>query len=153
VQPAEYENELTYHTHQLNGTEEEFHSVYEDAVESVKSELGAYHALRIDGESVDNDDQFTVQAPGNLDLTIGEFAAGGEAEVDAAVNATKNAQPDWEHQGESERAEVFTNAAQLLRERKFEFAATLSLENGKNRTEAIADIEKRSTSSNSTAGN
>jgi len=142
VQPTEFDNELTFHTHQQSGSEEEFHSAYEDAVKSVKNELGSYHPLRIDGEAVETDDRFVVESPGNVDLTIGEFAAGGTAEVNNAVNAAKNALPTWEDRDPPSRTKFFTTAADLLRERKYEFAATLSLENGKNRTEAMADIDE-----------
>jgi 1-pyrroline-5-carboxylate dehydrogenase len=46
---------------------------------------------------------------------------------------------------------VFTTAADLLRDRKYEFAAALSLENGKNRTEAMADVDEAIDSSSPTA--
>lgn len=142
MQPVDFDNELTFYTHQQNGTEEEFHSAYEDAVNSVKNELGSYYPLRIDGEEVETDDRFVVESPGNVDLTIGEFAAGGMVEVNNAVNAAKNALPAWEDRDSSSRTKFFTIAADLLRERKYKFAATLSLENGKNRTEAMADIDE-----------
>ena len=142
MQPEEYDDELTYHTHVQNGDEAEFHRAYEDAVETVKAELGASHSLRIDGESVETGDSFTVTSPGNLDLEIGKFAAGGETEVESAVEAAKDAFPEWESMGADARADVFTSAAQIMRERKFELAATLSLENGKNRTEAMADVDE-----------
>jgi 1-pyrroline-5-carboxylate dehydrogenase len=142
VQSVDYDNELTFHTHQQNGTEEEFHDAYEDAVESVKDELGAYHPLRIDGEAVETNDRFAVESPGDVDLLIGEFASGGATEVDDAVEAAKSGHPAWESRDPSSRGEIFTTASDLLRERKYEFAATLSLENGKNRTEAMADVDE-----------
>ncbi|MGM0718488.1 MAG: aldehyde dehydrogenase family protein [Halobacteriota archaeon] len=142
MKAKDFDNELTFDKHQQNGLEENFHDAYEDAVESVCDELGSYHPLRIDGEAVDTDDRFVVESPGDFDLTIGEFASGGAAEVDDAVEAAKTAQPEWEDREPSLRAEIFTTAAELLRDRKYELAATLSLENGKNRTEAMADIDE-----------
>ena len=142
MQPVEYENELTHLSHQQNDSLDEFHSSYESAVESVKAELGQHHPLLIDGESIETDDEFAVTAPGNHDMTIGTFAAGAEAEVEEAVAAAKAAQPDWEATSPEERADVFTTAADIMRDRKFEFAATLSIENGKNRTEAMADVDE-----------
>jgi len=142
VQSTDFDNELTFHTHQQKGTEAKFHGAYEDAVESVKGELGSYHPLKIDGQDVETNGRFAVESPGDVDLTIGEFAAGGAPEVDDAVDAAKNALPAWEGRDPSSRGEIFTTAADLLRERKYEFAATLSLENGKNRTEAMADVDE-----------
>lgn len=142
MQPVEFDNELTFLTHQQDGAEAEFHHAYEEAVESVKAELGEYHSLRIDGDRVDTSDRFSVTSPGNLELEIGEFAAGDEAAVESAVNAATDAFPEWENREVSSRVEIFRNAAEIMQDRKFELAATLSLENGKNRTEAMADIDE-----------
>ncbi|MFC4447489.1 aldehyde dehydrogenase family protein [Halorussus aquaticus] len=142
MQPLEFENELTLLTYQQDGSEDEFHETYEAAVESVRADLGASHALRIDGDSIEAEDRFTVTSPGDFDLEIGEFAAGGEAEVDAAVSAAADAFPDWERRDVDSHTAVFRDAADRMRDRKFELAATLSLENGKNRTEAMADVDE-----------
>lgn len=142
MQPVEYENELTFLTHQQDGATAEFHQAYEEAVESVKAQLGEYHLLRIDGDRVDTSDRFSVTSPGDFALEIGEFAAADQAEVESAVSAAKDAFPDWESRGVSSRVEIFRNAAELMQDRKFELAATLSLENGKNRTESMADIDE-----------
>ncbi len=142
MQPVEYDDELTYHTHKQNGKEEDFHDTYEEAIESVKTEFGEFHPLWIDGDSVETEDRFSVTNPGNLDTEIGEFAAGGEAEVNTAVSAAKDASTEWEQMDVESRVEIFQNAAEIMRERKYELAATLSLENGKNRTEAMADVDE-----------
>jgi 1-pyrroline-5-carboxylate dehydrogenase len=142
VQPVDFENELTLLTYQQDGNEDEFHEAYEAAVESAEADLREYHTLRIDAVPVDPEDRFEVTSPGDFDLQIGEFAAGGEAEVNAAVSAAKEAFPEWEHRDVEARTEIFRDAADRMRDRKFELAATLSLENGKNRTEAMADVDE-----------
>ncbi|MCD2205263.1 aldehyde dehydrogenase family protein [Halobacterium sp. KA-6] len=142
MQPRDFDNELTYLTHKQNGEEEAFHEAYDEAVESVREELGQSHGLQIEGEAVDTDSTFTVTSPGNQDLEIGEFAAGTEQDVDAAVRAAKEKFPDWEALDTSARVEIFQDAADIMRDRKYELAATVSLENGKNRTEAMADVDE-----------
>jgi len=142
MHPVEFKNELTLLTHQQDGNEEAFHEAYEAAVESVKYGLGEYHALRIDGERVETGDRFEVTSPGDFDLKVGEFAAGSAAEVDAAVSAAGGAFSDWEHRDIDARTDIFRDAASRMRDRKFELAATLSLENGKNRTEAMAEVDE-----------
>ncbi|RLM53995.1 aldehyde dehydrogenase family protein [Halobellus sp. Atlit-31R] len=137
-----YENELTFETHRENDTVDEFHQYYGEAVERVRGELGASHPLWIDGESVDADDHFSVTNPGDHDETIGEFAAGTPAAVDRAVEAAADAFQQWRTASVAERTEVFRAAVAELRTRKFELAATVSLENGKNRTEAMADVDE-----------
>ncbi|WP_135822202.1 aldehyde dehydrogenase family protein [Halostella litorea] len=142
MQPREYDNELTYLTHQQSDDVEGFHQAYEEAVESVEASLGESHPLRIDGEAVETGDSFTVTDPGDQTVEIGEFAAGGEQEVEAAVSAAKAASPDWEALDVESRVEIFQDAADIMRDRKYELAAALSLENGKNRTEAMADVDE-----------
>lgn len=142
MQPTAYNNELTYQTHAESGNLEAFHSAYEKAVESVRAEFGDHHTHKIAGESVDTSERFSVESPGNVDVQIGTFARGSETEIDAAVTAAANAQPEWEEYGVSSRAEILTSVAELMRDRKFEFAATLSVENGKPRTEAMADVDE-----------
>lgn len=142
MQPVAFDNELTFLTYQQDGAEAEFHHAYEEAVESVEAELGEYHSLRIDGDTIDTGDRFSVTNPGDTGREIGEFAAADDAAVESAVSVANDAFPDWEDRGVSARVEIFNTAGEIMRERKFELAATLSLENGKNRTEAMADIDE-----------
>ncbi|WP_248910861.1 aldehyde dehydrogenase family protein [Halocatena marina] len=142
MQPVEFDNELTLLTHQQNGIEDEFHQAYEEAVESVKAKLGEYHSLRINGDQVNTNNRFSVTNPGDFELEIGEFAAANETDVESAVSAAKDAHREWEDYDVSVRVDIFRNAAEIMQDRKFELAATLSLENGKNRTEAMADIDE-----------
>lgn len=142
MQPREFNNELTYLTQQQADNVEAFHQAYEEAVKSVRESLGGSHPLQINGEAVETGDTFTVTSPGNQNLEIGEFAEGSEREVEAAVSAAKAAAPDWETFDVDSRVEIFQNAADIMRDRKYELAATVSLENGKNRTEAMADVDE-----------
>ena len=142
MDPVPFENELTFETHRQNDTVEKFHQSYEDAVTDVRATLGESHPLWIDGGPVDADEQFTVTSPGDFDVTIGEFAAGTPDHVDRAVRAAAAAFDEWRQTAVEERVEIFRDAVEEFRERKFELAATVSLENGKNRTEAVADVDE-----------
>lgn len=137
-----FENELTVQKHQQEGTEEEFHQAYEAAVDTVSDELGQEYPLWISGQPVETDETFTVTNPGNFDQIIGEFASGESAHVDQAVEAASDAFDDWRSTPWEERVEIFRQAADNIRDRKFELAATMALENGKNRTEAIAEVDE-----------
>ncbi|SDY95744.1 aldehyde dehydrogenase family protein [Halopenitus persicus] len=142
MQPRAYDNELTYLTYKQDDSEEAFHQAYEEAVESVRADLGQSHPLKIDGEAVETGRTFTATSPGDLDLEIGEFTAGREQDVEAAVSAATAAAPAWEDRDVESRVQIFQDAADIMRDRKFELAAALSLENGKNRTEAMADVDE-----------
>ena len=142
MDPKPFENERTFAAYRSEGTLDEFHRSFEEAVTEVESELGRSHALLIDGRRVDAEETYTVTSPADQTLEIGQFAAAGADDVDRAVAAARDAFDEWRATHWSERIEIFRRAAALMRNRKFELAATLTLENGKNRTEAMADIDE-----------
>lgn len=137
-----FDNELTYQTHEQGGSLAEFHAAYEATVESVRESLGERHPHVIGGEAVASDDRRTVTSPGDTAVTIGEFAAGDAATVDRAVATAREAFDGWRDSPVAERVALFREAADRLADRKFEFAALLTLENGKTRTEAMADVDE-----------
>jgi malonate-semialdehyde dehydrogenase (acetylating)/methylmalonate-semialdehyde dehydrogenase len=63
-------------------------------------------------------------------------------DLDAAVTAAKTAFPRWSRTPIKERVQVFFRYKYLLEQHLEELAALVSEENGKTRSEAIAEIEK-----------
>lgn len=139
---SQFENELTVHRHEKDDDLEAVHRAYEDAVETVRGNLGESHPLWIDGRGVETKETFTVTDPGNHDRLVGEFAAGDADAVDDAVAAADVAYEDWSATDWQERVEIFRRAAEGIRDRKYEIAATMAFENGKNRTEALAEVDE-----------
>ena len=137
-----FENELTVAAHRRDGTVDEFHRAYEDALDAVEGRLGETHPLVIDGDAAWTDDRFTVTSPGDRDRVIGEFAAGDATDVDRAVDAATERFDAWRSTTVADRVEPFRRAAEIVRDRKYELAATLTLEAGKNRTEAMAGVDE-----------
>jgi 1-pyrroline-5-carboxylate dehydrogenase len=137
-----FENELTLQRAREAGEEAAVHDAYEAAVDRVRERLGDRHPLRVGGDRVERDDWFTVTSPGDHDLRVGEFAAGDAAAVDRAVDAARAAFDGWRATPAAERAAPFRDAADVLRDRKFDLAAVVSLENGKGRVEALADVDE-----------
>ncbi len=58
------------------------------------------------------------------------------------MTAARAAQPDWARRPWRERVSILKRAAVLIRERKYELAALMSLEVGKSRLEAMGDAEE-----------
>ncbi|MFB6090714.1 MAG: aldehyde dehydrogenase family protein [Halobellus sp.] len=137
-----FENEQTAFAHRQEGTLEAFHDRYEAAVDRVRDDLGRSHPLVIDGEAVETDERFAVESPGATDRLVGEFASGDGDDVDRAVAAAADAFDDWRHTHWRDRAAIFREAADLARDRRYELAAILTLEAGKNRFEAVADVDE-----------
>jgi 1-pyrroline-5-carboxylate dehydrogenase len=142
MQPEPFDNELTRQAHRQRDALDEFHAAYDDAIATVESELGASHPLLIDGERVNTDEVFTVTSPADTTVEVGTFAAGTAEDVDDAVTAAAAASDEWRARAYSERVEIFRRAAERMRERRFELAATLTIENGKTRAEAMADVDE-----------
>ena len=142
MQPEPFDNELTRQAHRHRGALDEFHAAYDDALAAVESELGASHPLLIDGERVATDEAFTVTSPADTTVEVGTFAAGTADDVDDAVGAAAAAFDGWRAREYTERVAVFRRAAERMRDRKFELAATITIENGKTRPEAMADVDE-----------
>lgn len=139
---ATFENELTVLTHRQEGTIDEFHRSYEAAIDDVRSTFGNVHPHLIGGHERSSEDTYRVTSPGATDVVVGRFAAGDATDVDEAVRAAAEAFEPWRDTHWSERVAIFREAADIIRSRKYDLAALLTLENGKNRTEAMADIDE-----------
>src|SRR5438270_11834281 len=75
--------------------------------------------------------------------TLAEAPDASPADVDAAVEAAGRAQPMWAARSAWERAEICHAIADLIAERREDFARALTLEQGKPyASEALADIDE-----------
>jgi len=73
---------------------------------------------------------------------LAEMPCSGSADLDAAVAAARAAFPRWSRTPIKERVQVFFRYKYLLEQHLEELAALVSEENGKTRSEAVAEIEK-----------
>ena len=73
---------------------------------------------------------------------LAEMPCSGSADLDAAVAAARTAFPRWSRTPIKERVQVFFRYKYLLEQHLDELAALVSEENGKTRSEAVAEIEK-----------
>jgi delta-1-pyrroline-5-carboxylate dehydrogenase (EC 1.5.1.12) len=122
------------------GREEEFHQEFEKALERVR--LGEEYPLIIGEEEVKTSKTFEVRSPIDASILIGRFQIADENAIDKAFKAAKEAFKSWRLTSWKDRVEMAKRAAELIRRRKFELAATITLENGKNRYEAIAEVDE-----------
>ncbi|MGH2358637.1 MAG: aldehyde dehydrogenase family protein, partial [Candidatus Limnocylindria bacterium] len=104
---------------------------------------GAYRNL-IGGEWVAarSGATFASVSPANRDEVIGEFAASGPADVDAAVAAAARAYPAWSMLPAPKRGEILFKVARILAEHKEELARLLTREMGKVLPEARGDVQE-----------
>jgi malonate-semialdehyde dehydrogenase (acetylating)/methylmalonate-semialdehyde dehydrogenase len=97
----------------------------------------------IDGRSVRTSSTRHLEVHSPLDgVLLGEMPCSTRADVDAAVAAAQKAFPSWSRTPIKERVQVFFRYKTLLERHLDELAALVSEENGKTRSEAVAEIEK-----------
>jgi aldehyde dehydrogenase (NAD+) len=80
--------------------------------------------------------------PANTDELVGMFVSSNEEDVDAAVDAAKEAYKTWRLVPAPKRAEILFRAAELLLQRKEDFAKDMTREMGKVLTETLGDVQE-----------
>jgi len=120
----------------------ELHAHFDAAAAEVRSNLGLEHAMLIGGEDVSADGQFESRSPADTDVLLGRFQEGSPEDVSAAVRAARAAFPAWAGTPWPRRADLLLRAAALLEASVFHLAAVAVLEVGKNRMEALADVQE-----------
>jgi 1-pyrroline-5-carboxylate dehydrogenase len=121
---------------------EELHQSYDIALKKVKASLGKEYPMLIGGKDVYADENFNDHSPINSGLSLGHFQKGNAEHAQQALAAARKAFPGWSHTPWQERVRLLRKAAALIEERLFEMSAALSLEVGKNRMEAIGDVQE-----------
>ena len=138
----EFRNERTWQNAVETNRTEEFHAAYEAAADKVKSEFGQKHPMTIGGKDVWTAATFKDVSPADPKLVLGLFQKGTRVHAKQAIQAAREAFPRWSGMPWEDRVRIFQKAADLVGERKFAYAALMSYENGKNRYEAMADVDE-----------
>jgi len=126
-----------------SGDLEEFHRRYDAALAAVRARSGRLHPFYIDGRPVESDQEPLVdRSPIDTSVVLGRFHAATAAHVDQAAAAARKARRGWGGLPWQQRTAMLRRAAELIRERKYELAALMSLEVGKSRLEAMGDAEE-----------
>jgi 1-pyrroline-5-carboxylate dehydrogenase len=120
-----------------------FHRQFDEALAGVRAQLGRDYGPYIAGAAVASPGSPILDtSPIDTAVVLGRFAAATTQHVDRAVAAAKAAQRAWAHTPWRARVATLRGAAGLIRQRKFELAAIMSLEVGKSRLESMGDAEE-----------
>jgi 1-pyrroline-5-carboxylate dehydrogenase len=126
-----------------SGDLEEFHRRFDKGLELIRRNAGALHPFYVGAKPVESREEPLVDcSPINTELVLARFHSGSAAHVDLAVTAARQAQRSWARLPWGERIRILRKAAEIVRERKYELAALMSLEVGKSRLEAMGDAEE-----------
>ncbi|HWH23423.1 MAG TPA: aldehyde dehydrogenase family protein [Candidatus Limnocylindria bacterium] len=131
---------ITYAT--LRADNEELHEQFEAGVQKARAELGGHHPNHVNGQPREGDGEFSDHSPIDDSLVLGWFARGTRQDVRDAIAAARAAAPGWAATPWPERIAILRRAADLISERQMEYAALMSMEVGKNRLEALGDVEE-----------
>ena len=118
-----------------------FHAAFDAALAAAKAAKDRSYPMFVDGTPIMGKSRYEKKSP--IDGTVlSEFPLATVAEVDAAVKAAKAASKAWGAKPWTERVALMRKAAILIRERKYDIAAVVALEVGKNRMESMGDTEE-----------
>ncbi len=138
----QFKNELTYDSLSRR-REPEFHEKYEAAHFKVMKSLGKDYPNAVGGrERISKEGVFADFCPYDTSLVVGKFQKGTRDDVKDAVDISSTAQEMWERTKVQRRVSIFRTAASAIAKNKYEFAAWLTLENGKNRYEAMSEVDE-----------
>ena len=122
---------------------EQFHALFDEALVRVRGASGKEYPMYIDGKAVTTTaEQIVDTSPIDTSRVLGTFHTARPEQIDLAVKAARAAAKGWASLSVSERIATLRRAAELIRERKFELAAIMSVEVGKSRLESMGDAEE-----------
>ena len=118
------------------------HERFDSALAKVRGKLGEVHANYIGGRNCEAEIAYQLRTPIDRKVVLGRFPDATPAEVDQAVAAAKSAFPDWRRMPAPERIRILRRVAALIEERVFEISAAVAMEVGKNRMEALGEVQE-----------
>src|SRR5215470_5313424 len=125
------------------GQTPEFNKAYDEAADRVKAALGRTHSLLIGGREVQTRETFADTSPSDTRVVLGRFASGTRADAQAAIAAARKAyETIWRDLPWRERISFILKTASVIEKRRYDLAALMSLEVGKNRLEAMGDAQE-----------
>jgi 1-pyrroline-5-carboxylate dehydrogenase len=129
--------------HANKGQEATHHRAFESALNVELKRLGKSHPLFINGRPCrSRAKQFQRHCPSDTRLAIGRFQQARPDHIRKAIAAAKKAYPFWKELGWEQRIAFLRKVGDIMGRHKFELSALLSLEIGKNRYDAMAEVEK-----------
>jgi 1-pyrroline-5-carboxylate dehydrogenase len=131
---------ITYTT--LSSDNEELHIEFEKAVEKILAAGNQSYPQYIGDEKRTGRPTFESTSPMDTGLVLGTFQRGTREDAQDAIAAARAQYPVWSAMDYEERCKILSNVADLISERVYDLAAAMVLEMGKNRIEALGEVEE-----------
>jgi 1-pyrroline-5-carboxylate dehydrogenase len=118
------------------------HDQFEKALATVKNSLGQQYPMWIGGKERNGDERFEDRTPIDTTWILGTFPKGTAQDAADALAAARAAFPGWDRTRWQDRVRLLRKAVALIEKRVYEISAALALEVGKNRMEALGDVQE-----------
>ncbi|MCH7549766.1 MAG: aldehyde dehydrogenase family protein, partial [Candidatus Krumholzibacteriota bacterium] len=112
----------------------------QEALERVQTELGRDYPLIVGGETITTDASITSIDPSNPDNVVGRASKATAEIVERAIEAARETFAQWRDVPAEARARYLFDAASIIRNDKFYYAAWMVYEVGKSWAEADGDV-------------
>ncbi|MGH9464360.1 MAG: aldehyde dehydrogenase family protein [Thermoanaerobaculia bacterium] len=124
------------------GSSEEFHREFERAAAAVREGFGRLTSCSIGGVPSASGRTRVLLSPIDSEVVVGEVEQASYEEAARAVDLAADAFPAWRARPWHERVAILRRAAERILDRRWETAAVMAWEVGKNRIEAVAEVEE-----------
>lgn len=131
---------LTYST--MFNPPPELHERFDAALVKIRESLRGSYDHFINGADVTAVTRIDDLSPINTEWVLGNFPIAGQEQVNAAVAAAQAAFPGWRATPMEERNRLLRRVGELIEERVYEISAAVALEVGKNRMEALGEVQE-----------
>lgn len=126
----------------LSADMEQVHKEFDGALAKVRATLGTEFPSWIGGKAFKSGNLLEDRNPADTREVLAHFHKTGKAELNTVFANARRAQPAWGDMPWKDRVKILNRAADLISERRNEISAIMSLEVGKNRLEALGDVEE-----------
>lgn len=120
--------------------DESLNPKYEAALRKLEKGLGQSYPMHIGGKEVwSQAGEFEHRSPIDTSIVVGKFQVGTRDHAKDSIQAAKKGFETWSARPWQDRVRAMERYAKLIDERKFDIAAAITYEVGKNRLEALAE--------------
>lgn len=131
---------VTYAT--LSAQNDELHAAFDTALASVRSRLGGRTPIVLGGRAMFRDTTISIHSPTDSRIVVEHATCASKQDVVTAIRTARDGARVWAQTPWQTRVEILRRAADLISERRYELAAWTVIEIGKNRLEALGEIEE-----------
>jgi len=130
-------------TYSLTGAHmEELDREFDGAVEGLRGRLGQTFPALLGYREIEGGGVLENRNPADTRMVLSLHHQTPAARVEAIMQLAHERQRDWRRRPGEERGRLLLQVAERFRERQFELAAAMTLEVGKNRLEALGEVQE-----------